>query len=155
MRLYTDGSCVPNPGPGGWAVVAVEDDGRVAWTISGAEADTTNNRMELFAAIEAVRRAGADDVVLTDSVLVRNTLVDWLPKWRAAGWRRADGRPPANLDLLQRASALDRRASVEWVKAHAGIEGNELADRAANAARSQLQEDVRTDGRDPPKLPGA
>ena len=140
--VFTDGSAIPNPGPGGWGAVYVVDDAVVAQR-HGAEDDTTNNRMELRAIIEGFGLVpeGTPTVLHTDSRLAVDTLTRWAAGWERRGWRRKSG-PVENLDLVKRAYALaTARPEVEirWVKAHAGNRWNEYADSLATAwARDEL-----------------
>ncbi|MEO0651417.1 MAG: ribonuclease H [Planctomycetota bacterium] len=132
--IYTDGSCSPNPGPGGWGVVWVKD-GEVASERHGADPDTTNNRMELLALIEAFQLLDDDDTVTiySDSNLCVQTINDWAPGWAKRGWKRKSGEI-ANLDLVQRLYALAQskpNARVQWIRAHAGHRWNEYADALA------------------------
>lgn len=140
---YTDGACRGNPGPGGWAAL-LEWNGHER-LLSGNAEQTTNNRMELTAAIralEAIRRAST--VLLhTDSQYLRQGITEWLPRWQRNGWRTADGRPVKNQDLwLALASATARhRVEWRWVRGHAGDPRNERVDRAARAAIDGLAAD--------------
>lgn len=132
--IYTDGSCSPNPGPGGWGVVWVRD-GEVVSESHGADPDTTNNRMELLALIEAFELLEDDDevTIYSDSNLCVQTINDWAPGWAKRGWKRKSG-PIANLDLVQRLFALTEsrpHARVQWIRAHAGHRWNEYADALA------------------------
>lgn len=136
FEIYTDGSCRGNPGPGGWAAVLTGCGGERV--LQGAEADTTNNRMELTAAIMALRELPAEKsaTIHTDSEYVMKGLNDWLPAWKARGWKTAAKKPVKNQDLWQ---ALDeasrgRRLEWRWVRGHTGNPGNERVDRLANAA---------------------
>jgi ribonuclease HI len=131
---YTDGACRGNPGPGGWgAVLRLGDHER---RLKGGEPHTTNNRMELTAAIEALAALTERCRVslYTDSTYVRNGITEWLPNWRRRGWRTADKKPVKNQDLWQRLDALAAEHHVDWhwVKGHTGHPGNELADALAN-----------------------
>jgi ribonuclease HI len=135
-EIATDGACRYNPGPGGWAAVIMEgDDIR---TISGGEDHTTNNRMELTAAIEGLSALAdpARVTVYTDSRYVCDGITRWIAGWMARGWRGADGRPVRNRDLWERLVDQARRHEVAWTwcKGHAGHPYNELADRAAGLA---------------------
>jgi len=141
--VFTDGSADPNPGPGGWGAVYVRD-GEVIARDHGAEAHTTNNRMELTALIAGygLVPAGVRAVVWTDSKLCVDTITSWAPRWAAAGWKRKGGEI-ANLDLVQQLYALHRARGGElelrWIKAHNGSRWNEYADSLATAyARAQL-----------------
>lgn len=134
--VFTDGSCEGNPGPGGWGFVWVEQD-RVVAEDSGADAATTNNRMELRALIEAYRSLAPDAriVVYSDSRLCVNTVNQWAAGWERRGWRRKGG-PIANLELVQELYSLAlERPGVElrWIKAHDGSRWNEYADALATA----------------------
>ena len=136
IEIYTDGACRGNPGPGGWAaLLRLGDHER---EISGAEALTTNNRMELTAvihALEALKRP-VQARVFTDSEYVRRGVNEWLPGWKARGWRTAGRKPVKNQDLWQQLDELTARHQLEWhwVPAHAGVPDNERVDRLANEA---------------------
>jgi ribonuclease HI len=136
VDIYTDGACRGNPGAGGWAAVLRMGDHEKI--VSGFEAHTTNNRMELMAAIEALAALKKPCRVrlTTDSQYLRQGILQWLPKWKANGWRTAQKQPVKNQDLWQRLDELAASHDVEWhwVRGHAGHPENELADRAANAA---------------------
>lgn len=140
--VFTDGSAIPNPGPGGWGAVWVEDDEVIAQE-HGEAGDTTNNRMELTAIIHGMHLvpAGRPVVLHTDSRLAVDTLTSWAAGWERRGWRRRSG-PIKNLDLVKEAWALvQARPEIElrWVKAHAGNRWNEYADSLATAwARDEL-----------------
>jgi ribonuclease HI len=140
IEIYTDGACRGNPGPGGWAALLLM--GAHEREISGAEAHTTNNRMELTAvirALEALKRP-VQARLYTDSQYVRNGITRWLPVWQARGWRTADRKPVKNQDLWQRLAELAGAHQLEWhwVPGHAGVPGNERVDRLANAAIEAL-----------------
>lgn len=129
--VYTDGGCEPNPGPGGWGVVWVHDDEVVAerW---GHDPDTTNNRMELTALIEAVKLVppGTETTIYSDSNLAVQTINSWAEGWKAKGWKRKTG-PVQNLDLVKELYESFRARpdlTLEWIKAHAGHRWNERAD---------------------------
>ncbi len=141
IEIYSDGACRGNPGPGGWA--AVLSSGAHEKELSGAEALTTNNRMELTAvirALEALKRP-VRVRLYTDSEYVRRGIGEWLPGWKARGWRTAARKPVKNQDLWQRLDELCAGHEIEWhwVPGHAGVPGNERADRLANAAIDALQ----------------
>lgn len=138
--IYTDGSSSPGGrGPGGWAFVARSGDGLTVHEAWGHAPDTTNNRMELQAIIEALRwAAGHHCMIFSDSQLCVNTLTQWARAWRKRGWRKADGGEPMNLDLVVVAHELyqaNPNASVVWLRGHAGNPGNERADLLAGRAR--------------------
>ena len=140
IDIYTDGACRGNPGPGGWGALLIA--GSATKELSGAEPHTTNNRMELLAAIMALgalKRATAARLH-TDSKYVCTGISDWLPAWKARGWRTADKKPVKNQDLWERLDAENQRHDVTWVwvKGHAGNAGNERVDALANAAIDQL-----------------
>jgi len=134
VEAYTDGACRGNPGPGGWGVVLRY--GQHERELSGGEADTTNNRMELTAAIQALEALSESCSVdvYTDSVYVRSGITEWLPAWKARGWRTAGRKPVKNQDLWQRLADLVASHDVRWhwVKGHAGHPENERADALAN-----------------------
>jgi ribonuclease HI len=134
VEAFTDGACRGNPGPGGWGVVLRA--GSLEKELCGGESMTTNNRMELTAAIEALRalkqRCRVD--LYTDSTYVRNGIREWVPAWRARGWRTADRKPVKNQDLWETLTALADAHAVEWhwVRGHSGHPENERADALAN-----------------------
>lgn len=136
VEIYTDGACRGNPGPGGWAAVLTAGDREKE--ITGAENLTTNNRMELQAVIGALQalRRPAEVRLYTDSQYVRRGLLEWLPNWKARGWKTADKKPVKNQDLWQilDAEAAKHRIEWHWVPGHAGIAGNERCDALANGA---------------------
>ena len=134
ITIYSDGACKGNPGPGGWG--AVLRYGGAEKRIKGGEPGTTNNRMELTAAIQALDslREACEVTLFTDSTYVMKGLNEWLPGWKRRGWRTADGKAVKNQDLWERLDAACARHKIEWrwVKGHAGDPGNELADQLAN-----------------------
>ena len=145
VELFTDGACLGNPGPGGWA--ALLRAGTREKALVGAEAMTTNNRMELMAAIagiEALKRACTVDLT-TDSQYVRRGVEEWMPRWKANGWKTSDKQPVKNRDLWERLDAALASHDVRWhwVKGHAGHVENErvdvLAREAAEAIRATLE----------------
>jgi ribonuclease HI len=140
VQIYTDGACRGNPGPGGWAAL-LSFDGREK-EIAGAEALTTNNRMELTAVIRALEslRRPVTARVFTDSQYVRRGITEWVTGWKARGWLTADRKPVKNQDLWQRLEELAgaHRIQWHWVPGHAGVPGNERVDRLANQAIEAL-----------------
>jgi ribonuclease HI len=136
VEIYTDGACRGNPGPGGWG--AILRAGGKEKEISGSESATTNNRMELTAVIMALAalKRGVAARVHTDSLYVLKGISEWLPQWKARGWRTADKKPVKNQDLWERLDAEAARHELEWkwVKGHSGHPENERADALANAA---------------------
>ena len=143
MDIYTDGACRGNPGPGGWA--ALMSFGGREKELAGAQALTTNNRMELTAvirALEALKRS-VPVRVYTDSQYVRRGILEWVSAWKARGWRTADKKPVKNQDLWERLDELAAGHCIEWhwVPGHAGVPGNERADRLANEAIDAMMAD--------------
>ena len=135
---YTDGACSGNPGPGGWGALLVAREGDAVVRereLSGGEAETTNNRMELMAAISALEALGraTSITVITDSNYVKGGITGWLHGWKRNGWKTADKKPVKNEDLWRRLDAAQARHEVtwEWVKGHAGHPENERADALA------------------------
>ncbi len=142
VTIYTDGACQGNPGPGGWAAILVHGDTHKE--ISGAEPATTNNRMELTAAIEAFRTLRKPCIVdmHTDSTYLQQGMKSWLPSWKARGWRTADRKPVKNQDLWQALDAEASRHEVHWhwVRGHSNHAENERCDALATAAIEELRE---------------
>ena len=136
VEIYTDGACRGNPGPGGWG--ALLSSGEHEKELSGAEPQTTNNRMELTAvirALEALKRP-TEARIYTDSEYVRRGITEWVKNWKARGWKTADRKPVKNQDLWERLDALAAGHKIDWrwVKGHSGVPGNERVDRLANQA---------------------
>jgi ribonuclease HI len=160
--IWTDGACSGNPGPGGWAAIVIGSDGGDPVELSGGERQTTNNRMELTAALEGLRSPpdGSKVVVVTDSQLMLNSMTTWLPGWKRKGWKTAAGKPVANRELVVRIDELLDGRSVEfrYVPAHQ-VDGdplNDFADRAASQA-AVVQEPAGSEhgSPEPPKSPAA
>ncbi|PWR03926.1 ribonuclease HI [Meridianimarinicoccus roseus] len=146
LYAYTDGACSGNPGPGGWGALLIARDGEAVLRereLSGGEADTTNNRMELLAAIHALEtlvRPSAVTVV-TDSAYVKGGVTQWIHGWKRNGWKTSQKKPVKNEDLWRRLDAAAARHDVtwEWVKGHAGHPENERADELARAGMAPFK----------------
>lgn len=142
VEIFTDGACRGNPGPGGWG--ALLRFGAVEKSLYGGEKLTTNNRMELMAAIEGLTalKEPCHVVITTDSQYVRKGITEWLIGWKRNGWRTAAKAPVKNADLWQQLDTLNQQHKVEWrwVKGHSGHRENEIADSLANRAIDELQE---------------
>lgn len=141
VTIHSDGACVGNPGPGGWS--AVLEYGDVKKEISGAEIATTNNRMELLAAVEALARLKEPCAVafVTDSQYLRKGITEWIKSWKAKGWKTMKREPVKNEDLWRRLDTEAARHRIEWkwVKGHAGHAGNERCDALAVAEIEKLR----------------
>ncbi|TGD75319.1 ribonuclease HI [Mangrovimicrobium sediminis] len=140
VEIFTDGACRGNPGPGGWGVL-LRYQGREK-SLHGGEPQTTNNRMELRAAIEGLRalKEPCRVVLTTDSAYVRNGITSWLRDWKARGWKTAAKKPVKNADLWQALDEENARHEVDWrwVKGHSGHRENEIADQLANRGIDEL-----------------
>jgi len=138
--VYTDGGCAPNPGPGGWGAILIS--GRHRKELCGGELDTTNNRMELTAAIAALEALKKHSRVElhTDSQYVHKGIESYIHGWKRNGWKTADKKPVKNVDLWQRLDAARERHEVHWrwVKGHAGHTENERADELAHEGRKRI-----------------
>ena len=141
VEIYTDGACRGNPGPGGWG--ALLSYGDTQKELFGGEPDTTNNRMELMAAIEALSslKRSCDLTLYTDSQYVRKGITEWIHNWKKRGWKTAAKKPVKNADLWKLLDAQVERHKVHWVwvKGHAGNAGNEAADLLANRGIDEAQ----------------
>lgn len=140
--IYTDGACSGNPGPGGWGA-SLRRGGQYK-EFRGGEPQTTNNRMELMGAIQALERlknAPLPVWLYTDSKYVKDGITIWLPNWKLTGWKKGNKKPVKNVDLWQRLDEVVQRHRVEWfwVGGHAGNEGNERADALAQAGMAPYQ----------------
>lgn len=140
--IHTDGACSGNPGPGGWGAILEWNGHRKE--IKGGEPETTNNRMEMLAAIEALRalkKSGRDVILITDSVYLRDGITKWIHGWKKRGWKTADKKPVKNVDLWQILDALVKEHEIEWrwVKGHAGDPGNERADELAREGLAEAR----------------
>ena len=140
VEIYTDGACRGNPGPGGWGALLIC--GRHRKTMHGGEPETTNNRMELKAAIEALNALkGPSQVNLhTDSKYVMDGINQWLPNWKKRGWKTSNRKPVKNQDLWQALDEAITRHKIDWywVRGHTGVPGNEEADELANLGIDEL-----------------
>ncbi|WP_158773641.1 ribonuclease HI [Cobetia sp. L2A1] len=139
--IHTDGACRGNPGPGGWGAILVS--GKHRKELNGSERETTNNRMEMTAAIEALKALTkrCDVVLWTDSEYVKNGITKWVHGWVKRGWKTAAKRPVKNEELWKALLVQSERHDIEWrwVKGHSGDEGNERADSLANEAIDEMQ----------------
>ena len=144
LVIYTDGACSGNPGPGGWGVLMQFGD--IEKTLKGGEIDTTNNRMELMAAIkalEAIKPGFKGKTTLwTDSTYVMKGITEWIHGWKRRGWKKSDKKPVINADLWKVLDVLNAERDVtwKWVKGHAGVDGNERADELAREGMAERLE---------------
>ena len=140
IEVYTDGACRGNPGPGGWG--ALLKAGKHQKEIYGGEKETTNNRMELTAAIMALKQIKKPSVVIltTDSQYVRKGITEWLQGWKAKGWKNSQKKPVKNVDLWKLLDEQNQRHDItwKWVKGHSGHPENEIADQLANRGIDEL-----------------
>jgi len=138
ITIYTDGGCQPNPGAGGWAALLMSPDGHTS-ELSGGMRQTTNNQMELTAAISALEalKVASDVTLYTDSEYLKKGVTEWMAGWKRNGWKTANRAPVKNKELWERLDAALQRHKItwKWVKAHAGHEHNERVDQLATAAR--------------------
>ena len=142
VTLYTDGACSGNPGPGGWGAILIYKD--IRKEMSGGDKETTNNRMELTAAIEglsALKEPCRVKLYSDSKYLIDGITKDWARGWRAKGWKKSDGKPALNIDLWEKVLELDEYHEIEyvWVKGHAGNPNNERCDRLAVAYYESLK----------------
>ena len=142
VTAYTDGACRGNPGPGGWGVV-LESNGHTR-ELLGAQPDTTNNRMEMQAAVEALRvlQEPCEVEIVTDSNYLKNGMQEWMADWKRRGWKTKAGEQVKNQDLWQELDGLatTHRVRWNWVRGHSGVAGNERADTLANEAIDRMLE---------------
>lgn len=140
VHIFTDGACRGNPGPGGWGAILRYDDKEKE--LYGAERETTNNRMELMAAIRALEALTrpCDITLTTDSQYLRKGITEWLPQWKRRGWKTAAKEPVKNQDLWERLekAVASHRIQWDWIKGHSGHEENERADALANRAVDEM-----------------
>jgi len=146
LFAYTDGACSGNPGPGGWGVLMRAMDGDTIVKereLSGGEAETTNNRMELLAAIHALEALSKPSAItiVTDSAYVKNGITGWMHGWKRNGWKTAAKKPVKNVELWQRLDEAQKRDTVtwQWVKGHAGHPENECADELARSGMAPFK----------------
>ncbi|WP_339113433.1 ribonuclease HI [Thioclava sp. GXIMD2076] len=146
LFAYTDGACSGNPGPGGWGVLMLAKNGETILkerTLEGGEAETTNNRMELLAAISALETLARPSkiTIITDSAYVKNGVTGWIHGWKRNGWKTAAKKPVKNVDLWQRLDEAQARHEVtwEWIKGHAGHPENERADELARSGMAPFK----------------
>ena len=143
LIIYTDGACSGNPGPGGWGVYMRY--GEKEQVFYGGEADTTNNRMEMMATIEALKAVNpkfkGDITLWTDSTYVLKGITEWIHGWKKRGWKNSAKKAVKNADLWKELDAINSKFTVEWkwVKGHAGIEGNERADELARMGVEEIK----------------
>jgi len=144
VELYTDGACLGNPGPGGWAYILRRPDDGAEAVESGGEMKTTNNRMELTAVIRGLEALDGPTAVtlVGDSEYVLKGLTEWLPGWKRRNWRKSDRKPVLNADLWQRLDELMQHhdLTVQWVRGHTGHIENERCDELASAEAARMQE---------------
>jgi ribonuclease HI len=140
IEIYTDGACRGNPGPGGWGALLIS--GNRQKTMHGGTPETTNNRMELTAAIESLTalKSHSKVTLYTDSKYVMDGIKDWMPNWKKRGWKTASKKPVKNKDLWQALDKATQRHEIDWrwVKGHNGNPGNEKADQLANQGLDEL-----------------
>ena len=136
IKIYTDGSCLENPGNGGWAAIIFVDNEKVV--ISGNKKNTTNNQMELMAAIEALKKLpkGQEIQIFTDSKYVKQGITEWIKKWMQNNWKTSSKQKVKNVELWQELNEISKKHKIEWkwIKAHAGDVFNEEADQLAKKA---------------------
>tara|TARA_B100001142_G_scaffold180907_1_gene180507 strand:+ start:467 stop:904 length:438 start_codon:yes stop_codon:yes gene_type:complete len=134
IKIYTDGACKGNPGVGGWGALILQDDKNIE--LFGGENETTNNRMELMAVIMALKEMSPTEelTIYTDSTYVQKGISEWIKNWKLNNWRSSNKKPVKNKDLWMQLdeASYARKINWEWVKGHAGNEGNEKADELAN-----------------------
>jgi len=147
VSIYTDGSCIPNPGKGGWAAIIIVNNGKSGITkLSGSDPYTTNNRMELTSAIEALKSLNEICVVdlYTDSQYLQQGITNWIISWKERNWRTANGRVVKNYELWQELQIQVERHTItwHWIKGHAGNQWNEMVNKLAQEAMLSNGKDV-------------
>ena len=141
--VYTDGACKGNPGIGGWGVVLISKEDRNEFF--GAEAQTTNNRMELIAAIKAIeeacKRQASSVLIYTDSQYLQKGITEWIKNWKKKGWKNSTGKPVKNIELWKQLDELCCKCNIswQWVRGHNDNAGNERADKLANKGINHLR----------------
>ena len=140
IKIYTDGACVGNPGPGGWSAIILEETGKKE--LFGGEKLTTNNRMEMMAAIKALEyfEKSSKITLTTDSGYVKDGITKWLENWKKNNWKTSSKKPVKNKDLWQELDSLSSRHTIswKWVKGHSGHRENEIADMLANKGVEEI-----------------
>ena len=140
IEIYTDGSCLGNPGPGGWGAILLYNHHQKK--ICGSNPDTTNNQMELKAVIEGLKalKKPSEVIIYTDSQYVKNGITEWIKKWKVNNWKTANKKPVKNLELWQELDCESSKHEIKWkwVKAHAGNKFNEMVDELARGATKTL-----------------
>ena len=141
--IYADGSCLGNPGVGGWGAICIDDNSqKIIWEITGTDYQTTNNRMELMAAIKGLQALTrpAKITLTTDSKYVMQGITQWIVNWKKRGWKTANKKPVKNIDLWQSLDSEIQQHAIEWkwVKGHSGHRENEIADELANQGIDEL-----------------
>ena len=143
LTIYTDGACSGNPGPGGWGVLLQY--GNKEKTLKGGDPNTTNNRMEMMAAIKAIEAVNAtytgEIILWTDSTYVMKGITEWIHGWKKKNWIKSDKKPVVNTDLWKVLDNLNSQKNIQWnwVKGHAGVEGNERADELARQGLEEIR----------------
>ena len=137
-KIYTDGACSGNPGPGGWAALILQNNNEVKYMLSGNENNTTNNKMELIAPIKAIQKINvkSEIYIFTDSTYVKNGITVWIKKWEKNGWKTSSKKPVKNIELWKKLKNLSSKHSIKWiwVKAHAQNKYNNIVDELAQGA---------------------
>ena len=137
-KIYTDGACSGNPGPGGWAALILQNNNEVKHMLSGNENNTTNNKMELIAPIKAIQKINvkSEIYIFTDSTYVKDGITVWIKKWEKNGWKTSSKKPVKNIELWKKLKNLSSKHSIKWiwVKAHAQNKYNNIVDELAQGA---------------------
>ena len=137
-KIYTDGACSGNPGPGGWAALILQNNNEVKYMLSGNENNTTNNKMELIAPIKAIQKINvkSEIYIFTDSTYVKDGITVWIKKWEKNGWKTSSKKPVKNIELWKKLKNLSSKHSIKWiwVKAHAQNKYNNIVDELAQGA---------------------